>query len=346
MTKIDSVTLHLKLLTVKGDTAAPHQLKFSEISEHLYDTAKYYSNKPITLTGKDWTVDLPKLRADTINDIVITIPTNSPNDPSDFGVYLTRTQSMLFDTSSVIAPDFRSFFKGLYFQILSPGNPILTTLSIARPGSNATYVNYFTVYVQDDHGNSTGYDFIIDAKSRQAGLNLFEHDFAKGEAGKKISHLNDSYPDSLSYAQIMNGVFTRLEIPGFEAMKNSADFKNVAINRARLIIPYVIDKSTFTNTKIPSTLYMRFIDFKGRKTLVRDYLGAGAVFYGGTPDTVNKIYNINIATYLQDYLKDKTDSITPQLEIFLYPTDPYNVVFRTNNNTKESTKFELTYSKF
>ena len=161
-----------------------HFIKFSEISQQIYATSKYYSNQTVPLTGESWSVSLPTLKADTINDIVLTIP-------KIFGEYMTRDKSMLFLSSKI--PDFRSYFKGLYFQLISSGNPIFLSLNVSSPGTYGTPVNYFTVYMHDENATSMSYDFLLDAKAVDAAYNLYKHDFSTAEAGKKIQHDNMHY---------------------------------------------------------------------------------------------------------------------------------------------------------
>jgi hypothetical protein len=337
---VDSVRLYLKILNVKGDTAAGHILKISEISKMLhYDTdTAYYSNQTPPLTGNYWTATLPSLKADTVNDIVVTFDTA-------FGGHLTRDRLMGF--MSTTRSDFRSFFKGLDFEIVPSAKPVFISLSIASVTSSGTPVNYFSVYTHNGYQVVSSYDFLIDAQHTSAKYNLFSHTFSDAEPGKEIQHINDGYEDNYSYLQNMNGVYTRIEIPSLKALKSDPDLKNIAINKARLIIPFVVDttKDVIYSKTIPSTIYMRFVDSKGKKILVSDY-SVGSAFYDGSPDTVTAMsYNFNIATYLQDYLEDTKDSVTSHLELFLLPTSAYNAVLTANKNLKP-VKFELTYTKF
>lgn len=334
---IDSVKLTLHLSTISGDTTAEHFLKFSEISQQLDYTLPYYSNQTVPLTGESWNVSLPILRADTINDITLTIP-------KTFGEYITRTKSMLFMSDTTA--DFRSYFKGLYFEIISSGNPIFTSLSLQSSGSNSTYTNYFTLYMRDAVDAALTYDFPIDLYNTNAAYNLYNHDFSTAEPNKKIKHINDRYPDSLSYIQNMNGVYTRLEIPSLKALKSDTALKNIAVNRARLVIPFVTEAGAIYAKTLPPLVYLRYLDSKGQKWIVSDYLTAGSTFYDGTPDTTTTLsYNINIATYLQQYLEDTTDSVTSNLELFLDPTSLHNAVLKANKSYKP-VKLEFTYTKF
>lgn len=139
---VDSVKLYLKFLTVKGDTSAHHYLRISEVSRQLYLDSSYYSNMTVPVTGKVWdNIALPTLKDDTINSVVITLPV-------EFGEYLCRDKSKLFMSNT--RPDFRSYFKGLYFQLVSPTKPIFLSLSLSAPGSYEDYTNYITVYMHNE----------------------------------------------------------------------------------------------------------------------------------------------------------------------------------------------------
>ena len=55
-----------------------------------------------------------------------------------------------------------------------------------------------------------------------------------------IKHINDGYRDTLSYLQSLNGVYTKIILPGLEKMKNDPSFGKIAVNKARLTVPVVI----------------------------------------------------------------------------------------------------------
>ena len=333
---IDSIKLYLEFLTVEGAVDKPHYLTLSEISEQIFTDSTYYSSQPVPLTGFTVTdIPLPKLKADTINNIVIDIDTT-------FGRYLTRDTSMLFHHSS--KPDFRSYFKGLLFQLTSPEDPVFVSLSIDPPGDYGTYANYFVLYMHDINSNTKVFYFIIDAVSHNAAFNLYKHDFNAAEPDKKINHINDNYPDTLSYVQMMNGLYTKILIPGLEDLKNDPALTGISVNKARLVIPVVYDNDIYKPSTIPSQLFLRYSTTSGSRYIVPDY-SVSAAFYDGTPDTIKNVYNINLATYIQNYLEDKSDKLTTEFELFLLPASSNNVILRANNSYKP-VKFVLTYTRF
>jgi hypothetical protein len=164
-------------------------------------------------------------------------------------------------------------------------------------------------------------------------------------AGK---HLNDTtYLDTLSYAEQYNGVYTKLVLSNLDSLKNSPDMKNISVNKARLKIPVMYDQYNYTRSKLPSTIYSRYLTTTGSRYFVPE---TGSSFYDGTADTTfasqaDDVYNLNIASFVQGYFEDETNEILPELELFLLPEAGSNVILKANKSFKPI-KFEFTYTKF
>ena len=334
---LDSVKLLLSLEAKGGGTDVTHSLKISEISDQIYTDSAYYSNKPVPLTG--WTIeniDLPLLRTDTINNIELKLPL-------EFGYYLTRDTTKLFYSNS--KPDFRSFFRGLYFQMQSSSDPLLVSLSMRQTTTSTGYSNYFILFMHGADSVASEFYFILDAVNTNATYNRYSHDFNTAEPGKKIQHINDYYKDTLSYLECLNGLYTKVSMPGLQTIKNDPSFDHIAVNRARLTVPAYLDGSLYKTTTVPSALFLRYKTKSGSKYIVPDYnLDTYHAFFDGTLDTTAHAYNFNIASFVQRYLDDATNDIEPVLDIF-QGTGTTDVILRANNN-KTPVKFQFTYTKF
>jgi hypothetical protein len=338
---IDSVKLFLRLLSVKGNVDDVHYLRLSQISQQIYTDSAYYSNQTVPLT--EYIVDsllLPKLQADTINNIVIKLPTA-------FGDSLTADTTMLFHNST--GDDFRSFFKGLYFQLFSPNDPLFVSLSVAPSSTYGYYNNYFVLYMHDEFSTSKTFVFILDAYTKNAAYNRYIHNFEDGEVGKRMQHLIDNdtnYLDTVSYVQTMNGAYTKIKIPELETVRENPDMKNISVNKARLIIPVYYDGLIYKPSTIPSIVYLRYVTSTGSKYIIPDY-SISSAFYDGSPDTTATVtvYNLNIPAFLQAYFEDTSNKIKPELEIFLTSSSSNNVILKANNS-HTPVKLEFTYTKF
>jgi hypothetical protein len=334
---IDSVRLYLKLLSVQGDVSKPHYLRLSETSEQIYVDSAYYSNRNVPLTGYSVPdILLPTLKADTVNDIVLDLPVQ-------FGDFLTRDTSMLYHDTTSIQSDFRSYFKGLYFQIISPDDPIFVSLSVKSPGLYDIYANYITLFMHDESMTSKSFSFIFDAVSQNAAYNRYVHDYSTADPLKKIQHISDGYLDTVTFVQTMNGVYTKLKIPGLEGLRTDTSFKNILINKARIILPVFYDGDLYKPSTLPTFLYLSYNTTSGTQYFVPDMLVTQ--FYDGTPDTTANVYKINIVGYLQQYLHDTQNEIKPELDLFMDPLSSNNVILKTNRS-HSPIKFEFTYTKF
>jgi hypothetical protein len=333
---VDSVKLFLHLLNVKGDPQNSPRLKLLEISEQIYTDKEYYSSREVPLTGVELAnVELPKLNADTINDITL-------NLPASMGQYIIRDPSMLFHSN--IKPDFRSYFKGIYFQMSSGADPLLISLSVAPPASMGYYNNTMVLYM---HDTSTGavknFFLVLDAMNQNAAYNKLGHDFSTAEQGKKIQHINDGYRDTLSYIQSLNGVFTKITLPGLEAIKKNPSYDKIAVNKARLTVPIHLDDDMYTLLTAPEQLLLRFKTASGVRYLVPDY-SVSPDFFDGTLNTKEKVYNFNLAAFVQAYLDDTTGEILPELEMY-QNSGTKNVILKANDS-KSPVKFAFTYTRF
>ena len=337
---IDSVKMNLRLLTVKGgSTSEIHYLKMSEIADQIYTDTLYYSDTQPNTTGFETTVQLPQLKPDTINTISVSLPV-------EFGEYLIRDTTKFFYSNT--KPDFRSWFKGLYFRLTPSTDPLLFTFSLVNQSSTGgSYNNFFVLYMHDTADVKIRYYFILDPKHPNAGYNKFDRDFSTADPDKMIQHINDyTYRDTLSYLQALNGVYTKIVFPGLDSLKEEFSKSRFSINKARIIIPAYYDGDQFTVSTVPSKLSLRYTDKDGDKQYVPDYeIDANNKFFDGTLHKTDSAYYFNIPTYIQNYLEDKNNEYQPELDIYLGQSGLNSVILKANSNTAP-VKFELTYTKF
>lgn len=343
---LDSMKLILSINKVQGATDAVNKLSFYEIDRQLYTDSTYYSNTPVAHTGFSMTdIVMPALRADTINNIEIKLPNVL------FGERLLRDTAMLFHSNT--KPDFRSYFKGLHFELNSGNSPSLLTLSLVNSQSTGYFIvdryynNFFVLYYHDIDGNKKSYYFILDAINKNAAFNKFSHNFATAETGKKIQHINDFYRDTLTYLQGLNGVYTRMVLPGLENLRKDPVFKNAAINKAKLTVPFYLDTTLYKKSSVPAQLGLRYRTKSGIKPLVPDYTMTGDTyhtFFNGRADTVNMVYVFNIPTFVQKYLEDTSGDLLPELEVIEGSTTK-NIILK-GNSSKKPVKLDLTYTIF
>ena len=337
---VDSVKLYLTMLDVKGGSGVTHTLRLSEIAQQIFIDSEYYSNSQVDTTDFSINIELPPLKPDTVNQIELTLPV-------EFANYLLRDTLQLFYDPKL--PDFRSFFKGLYFRISSSVDPLLVALNLQPLTSSAAYNNFFTIWMHDRFDIARDFQFVIDATNTNASFSRYSHNFNTALPENKIEHINDyNYreTDTLSYIQSLNGVYTKIVLPGLESLKTDPSLDNIAVNKARLIVPIYFDGDYFKPSTVPSSLRIRYKTESGYKFDVPDYdIDESHSFFNGIIDSTNNVYSFNLANYIQAYLDDTTGEIKPEMEIFQSLTGTNNLILKANKS-KTPVKFELTYSKF
>ena len=205
------------------------------------------------------------------------------------------------------------------------------------------------LYGHDDAGLAKEYSFILDAKNKNASFNIFLHDYTTATLGDKMAHRNTTYRDTLSYLQSLNGVYTKVVLPGLEKMKNDPSFAKIAVNKARLVVPVKFIKTStdqYFATTLPSILGLRYKTKQGNRYIVPDWNVEATyhTFFDGKLDSTAQVYNFNIPAFVQAYLENKSDTIKPELEIY-QGSGTRNVILKTNKNNP-TVKFEFSYTKF
>jgi hypothetical protein len=337
---IDSVKMNLRLLYVKGGSANEnHFIRLSEISDQIYTDTAYYSDTQTDTTDFSVTAQLPILRPDTINNISVSLPI-------EFGEYLIRDTTQMFYSNT--KPDFRSYFKGLYFRISAASDPLIVAFSVTSEiASGGNYNNYFVLFMHDTAYVKSRYYFILDPVHPNACYNKFYRDFSTADEDKKIEHINDyTYKDTLTYLQYLNGVYTKIVFPGLDSLKKELSKGKFSINKARLSIPVYYDGDRYTVLTVPSSLRLRYTYKDGFKYDVFDYnLDANHKFFDGTLNKLDSTYYFNIPTFIQTYLEDKNNDYLPELDVYQGPTGLKSVILRANAN-KTPIRFEMTYTSF
>lgn len=342
---VDSIKLIMEFSNVRGGAGGTHYLRISEIANTISTGEKYYSNTQVPLAGFTTDIPLPEIKADSVNSLEIKLPDLS------FANRILSDTSKLFHSNNV--PDFRSYFKGLHFSIVSTGSPLIAAVSLRNTNNSNGYLiydryysNFFVIYLHDAAGNKKSYYLILDAVNRNAAFSLYDHDFSTAEPDKQIQHYNDpSYQDSLTYLQSLYGVYTRITLPGLKKLKDSGSFQDVAVNKARLTVPFYTDNDLYKKANAPKFLYIRYRTTRGIKPLVPDFnLDESHSFYDGLADTTKLVYNFNLATFVQEYLDDTTGDILPELEL-LQVSGIRNLILKSNKSNTPI-EFDLTYTRF
>jgi len=305
---IDSVMFYLDINAISGEMTGLGTLNVYEIDEVLSSDSVYYVNRDPIIRDLLFSVPIQGVTGDTLITYKI---------PISVGYWMTRDTSMLFLSND--SADFRTFFKGLYFEYLPSVNDHILNIDMVNGQT------FFNVHYTNAANASAAYSYSVNSKCIR--YNRLIHDFSTADPDKKINHINDYYKDTLSYVQSFQGVFTRVEIPGLEDIKSSGI--TVGVNKAYLVFPAYYNDDYYTEDNLLlSTILARFNNTKGIKEVIPDYL-LSAEFFNGAYYSLDGEFRINIVNFVQKYIEGEIPE--PAFEIFLPSGSKHNVILRSNN---------------
>jgi hypothetical protein len=337
LVSVDSVKLFFEMTGAKGVYNTDIYMKIYEISELLFPDSLYYSDRDPSIDHLLASFKLPLVKKDSLVNYVIKL---ADEFTPELGAYLLRDTTKLYQDVDSIKKDFRSYFKGVYITVTdSPtknnlkGGPTGVPLLMAYTFSSDNFI--IRIYYHDKKRAAQVLDLKINDKS--ARYNRYFHDFSQADPIIGIKHINDSYRDTVTYLQGLNGAFTRIKLSGLEQYKSMG---NIAVNRARLTVPVFLNE-TYTTTTVPSKIYLSYVSSKGVKTIVPDYY-VSSTFFDGTLNSTNKKYTFNLAAFVQEYLEGRIPN--PELEMYFADGEYRNVILKTSLSSNPA-KFELVYTK-
>ncbi|MEE4214032.1 MAG: DUF4270 family protein [Bacteroidales bacterium] len=328
LASVDSVRMYLQVNNVIGEMPEESFLHIGELSERLSADSSYQVNGDVPL--KDFmgdyrlaTLTIPALEEGADSLIKIDMPLS-------FGNYLMRDTSKLFLGTDTI--DFRDYLYGLYFEYPQSGSYHMLVVDIYS--DNTSIVVYYT----DASGESRFYEFLIN--QRCVNYNRYLHDYDQADPEKRIKYINEPIKDTLAYIQSMEGVFTKMIIPGLENLRPLAG--NIAVNKARLYLPVYLNDEDYTEDMVPENILVRY-DSAGVKRLLPDYfIGSNGAFLDGTYSKITNLYELNISNFVQEYIEGKI--VDPVIEIFLQSLGTKNLILKANRDSDDAVRFELTYT--
>ncbi len=316
--KINKIELQLKYSSFYGNKATSQNVYVARLKKEIYYDSIYYSN--FNLNSSEFEVlsstVLDFNSADSIAKISLPIElaqefTNSAN------------KNHFIDNNSFI-----KYFNGLYVftDPVSSGGCIY---SLDLVGSSSAMILYYN--------DTSKYEFLINSKS--AIINMFEHDYSNACTEIKEVIADTSLIKDLCYIQGLGGLKAKIKFP---QIANFFDTKNIAINKAQLVITVKAesDENVFLP---PPKLTLVAITDDGKYDFLTDYK-LNNTYFGGALE--NKYtYKFNIPFHIQELVNGKTD-----YGIYLFATDnrtiPYRVVLNANGNSSDRMRLIVYYTKF
>lgn len=317
--EIDSLIFSFHIVDVVGEIAGDQEVNIYEVDEFMHLDSVYYTNRsvPVSQFLGSFTIS-QGTEGDTVMHVHL---------PLTMAEELIRDTTMLFLASD--GDDFRNYFNGLYFEYPQSDNRHLLKLDLLGGYSN------ITMYYKDTLENSRSFTFLFSPKA--VIYNRYQHDYEAADPEKKIKYINQPVKDTMAYVQGMNGVFTRIVIPGLERLK---DEMPAGINKARLFLPVYSNSTDFTEDLIPESIIARYVDSDGARRYLPDYL-LNIEFFDGKYNAIDDRYVINIVNFVQQYLNGEVPD--PAIEIVLSSFNVDNMIMKANDATV-TPRIEIVYT--
>jgi len=320
----DSLILYLFYTGTYGGENGPQEITVYEITENIDHQVNYFSN----FDAAEMIYDPDVLAVHTINpaegDTLIAIPITS-----------ARFQDKLLfapDTVTQSIGAFLSYFKGVYVKAdLVDGDGAIFTVNLNHPDSKLSLF-----YRNDTPDTSFRYDFIINQNANR--VNLFEQDYSTAVFHDDISQT--ATDDSVCYVQGAAGVMGRLD---FDLLHTWRDSMPVSINMARLYLP--VDESAIDEKyPLPARISLFEKDEDGRLFGVID-LSLGDQYFGGTYNTEEGYYSMNITNWVQAFVREKKTDKSLYVSIRESGTTASRAVLRNSKHSLGGARLEITYTK-
>lgn len=320
----DSLILYLFYNRTYGAGYGPQEITVYEVKEDIDDRISYYSN----FDAEEIIYKPDVLATHTINpqegDTLIAIPITS-----------TRFQEKLLfapDSVTVSFAHFLEYFKGVYVKAdLLDGDGAIFTVNLNDPNSKLSLY-----YRNETPDTSFRYDFVINQGTPR--VNLFEHDFSEAVFYDALSQTE--IDDSVYYVQGAAGVMGRLN---FDFLETWRDSMPVSINMARLYLP--VDQTTIDEKyPLPNRLALLEKDDQGRLFGTLD-LQLGDQYFGGTYNTEEGYYAMNITNWVQAFVRGKRTDKSLYVSSMESGTTPNRVVLRNRKHSLGGPWLEMTYTR-
>lgn len=263
---------------------------------------------------------------------------------------LEMAQKLMQESFAALSADkedpnvpFLQAFKGLYIE----AGDLSQDGAIAQATPRAIVMYTRKTDAPTDTVTSETYFYATKSSAR---VNRFVHDYSTTDFAANLDQMNQQ--DSLIYLQTTGGLSSRIKIEGLNDWKDST---SAAINKAELV--FKVEGSTIdTVVFIPAPkIILSLIDQNGNihtskdNVLTQNYilpsdLAFSEAYYGGVYNPKDSTYRFNLAKYMQEIVKGKTENYGFYLSTY-NKNAIYNRVVLKGATSKPGIRFDITYTK-
>lgn len=318
-----------------GDFSQPYKLNVYEVTEFLNPDVNHFSQETfetaaMPLATLNFTpapydsvlVDSNKLKAHL----------RIPLDPALGQRFLSESDSTVFENDDF----FTNYFKGIKLEGSDPNNEAILAFDLLDG------LTQMIVYYRRDTTQET---FTLRIKSGSTKTMHFQHNYNGSPVADFID--NAAFGDSLVFAQSMEGLNVKLNIPHIQSLDQ------VIVNKAELVVT-VANNDNSELYPLPEQLVLLRKLEDGTLVFIEDAAisltrtaGFGQLF-GGQPETGDNstvTYRMNLSGYLQDIIDGRFTDNDFYLSTYPKPDTPSRVILGGAKHSQYPIRLELTYTK-
>lgn len=325
----DSVVLSLVYRELYGDTLTEQSLNVYELDEALNPDALYYSSFDLKSLAGSLPLGAgtytPKQRIDSTGQDTTVQEIRIKLDQA-FAEKLFYADSLDMINNNV----FLEYFKGLYVE----SQPVdrKGALVYLKPSASRLYLHYH-------NADSDSLAFLYSISSHSANVSAFEHDFSNAIFVDNLDQ--EVVEDTLLFIQPNAGTRAKINIPSLGLWADSTDY---IINKATVTFHVDTLATDYQRYRIPSRLYLKYIDDEGEEAFPKDSEIANS-YYGGFFNPFDAVYTFNITQHLQEVVGGNVENHG----FYLVPSDRKGDASRVvlkGSNSSEPIELKVTYTRY
>lgn len=237
-------------------------------------------------------------------------------------------------SQTISKEDFSSFVKGLN---IVPNNVFSSGQGCIAAVNPLSFFSRVKMYYHDVNDN-TAYEYSFLINDLCAYYSSFDHDYSGSTADMLID--NPELGNETFYVQSGFGMQAKVDLPSFNNV-DSLPFK--LINRAILYIP--VKEGSDDIYDVPSQILVTYINDDGEEVFFNGHLSDLERLYNDFYNAVEKRYEINLTSYLQDVITGADKNRTLYLSSINSAVSINRAVLNGNESPTNQMKLEVVYTK-
>jgi hypothetical protein len=280
-----------------GDTTQQQTFSVYQMTESIYKDSLYYSNQDKSVFGFP---NLPIGTATFFPKPRTGVPVGGDSVAPHVRISIDMTwANTVFaqggGTNLANNTNWLEYMNGLYITPTGTGSKSLLQFNMIDTSTGLRF--YY-------HNPCDTAEFTFSVTTGSAFYCRYSHDYSTATDITNALN-NPTIPSPVCFIQSNAGLKTKVEFPTLKNWYDNLGYP-AAINKAELVIFGIDDQNDPTNFPLNTRMFVTSIDSVNKEHLIIDMFES-STYFGGSLNTTNNCYKINIARYIQSVLTGGKD---------------------------------------